>query len=105
MYETDSDYPHIVVSEESVLIEFIFKSSNKLLVKPHVTVGLSFCSAAFHDEPSFEVFLGDGGVLNATRNLADLSSAPRTYPCWLCSLEFFVPCLKKRSMWLVNGAG
>ena len=45
----------IVLSEASVLIEFMIKSARKLLVKPPVTVGLSFCSAALHDELSFVV--------------------------------------------------
>ena len=31
------------------MIEFTIKSTKKLLVKPPVTVGLSSCSAAFHD--------------------------------------------------------
>ena len=39
----------------------MIKSARKLLVKPLVTVGLSFCSAAL---PLF-FFLGQGGVLRA----------------------------------------
>ena len=41
-------HPRIAESEASFL-EFTIKSAMKLLVKPPVTVGLSFCPATFHD--------------------------------------------------------
>ena len=42
--------PRIAESEASLLIEFMIKSARRLVVEPPMTVGLRFCSAAFHDD-------------------------------------------------------
>ena len=49
-------HPRIDRTETSILIKFTINSAKKLVVEPQVTVGQSFCSAAFHDVSYVSVF-------------------------------------------------